>query len=164
MGGPRCVRYRALLLAVGPQGRDDPHGTLRATLAELARLHPRRFVLHDFNADVVPYYQAADLLLLPSFKEGLPNVVLEAMACGLPCVAASASGSRELIVNGVTGFTYTPDDTTALCVAVRECLSPAGRQLGWQCAPAGRRKLLDPQSGRRLPGPLRSAAGRHRAG
>jgi phosphatidylinositol alpha-1,6-mannosyltransferase len=120
----------ALLLAVGPQGRDDPHGTLRATLAELARLHPRRFVLHDFNADVVPYYQAADLLLLPSFKEGLPNVVLEAMACGLPCVAASASGSRELIVNGVTGFTYTPDDTTALCVAVRECLSPAGRQLG----------------------------------
>jgi glycosyltransferase involved in cell wall biosynthesis len=112
----------ALLLAVGPQSRDDPDGALRERLAALARAHPRRFMLHDFHADVLPYYQCADLLVLPSYKEGLPNVVLEAMACGLPCVAARASGSRELIDDGHTGFCYTPDDVAGLADAVRRCL------------------------------------------
>lgn len=120
----------ALLLAVGPQGRDDPAGTLCARLAELARDHPLRFALHDFHADVTPYYQCVDLLVLPSFKEGLPNVVLEAMACGLPCVAARASGSRELIVEGETGFTYVPDDVNDFAEAVRRCLSSEGATMG----------------------------------
>ena len=120
----------AQLLAVGPQGRDDPNGTLRARLAELARTHPQRFALHDFHPDVTPYYQCADLLVLPSLKEGLPNVVLEAMACSLPCVVARASGSRELIVEGENGFTYVPDDSASLAAAVRRCLSPEGAGMG----------------------------------
>ena len=120
----------ALLLAVGPQGRDDPDGKLRTRLAELARTHRRQFALHDYHADVAPYYQCANLLVLPSYREGLPNVVLEAMACGLPCVAARASGSRELIVEGETGHTYAPDDATSLAAAVRSCLSPEGAGMG----------------------------------
>ncbi len=120
----------ALLLAVGPQGRDDPQSMLRARLAELARAHPQRFALHDFHADVAPYYQCANLLVLPSYKEGLPNVVLEAMACGLPCVAARASGSRELIVEGENGFTYAPDDVVGLAAAVQRCLSTDGAGMG----------------------------------
>jgi glycosyltransferase involved in cell wall biosynthesis len=120
----------ALLLAVGPQGRDDPEGTLRARLVELARAHPRQFALHDFQVDVTPYYQCANLLVLPSYNEGLPNVVLEAMACSLPCVAARASGSRELIVEGETGFTYAPDDVARLAAAVQQCLSPEGAGMG----------------------------------
>ncbi len=120
----------ALLLAVGPIGRDDAEGSIHARLVELARTHPQLFVLHDFHADVAPYYQCADLLVLPSMKEGLPNVVLEAMACGLPCVAARASGSRELIVEGETGHIYTPDDAQDLARAVQRCLSSDGAGLG----------------------------------
>jgi phosphatidylinositol alpha-1,6-mannosyltransferase len=120
----------ALLLAVGPRSRDDQQGALQARLTELARKHPQRFALHAFHADVIPYYRCADLLVLPSFKEGLPNVVLEAMACSLPSVAARASGSRELIVEGETGFTYTPDDAAELAAAVRRCLSPEGAGMG----------------------------------
>jgi phosphatidylinositol alpha-1,6-mannosyltransferase len=120
----------ALLLAVGPQSRDDPLGTLRKRLVELAHRHPESFVLHDFHADVIPYYRCADLLLLPSFKEGLPNVVLEAMASGLPCVAARASGSRELIIDGKTGYTYTPDNVAELSTAVQGCLSGEGVGMG----------------------------------
>ena len=120
----------ALLLAVGPQGRDDLDGTLRARLVELARAHPRHFALHDFQVDVTPYYQSANLLLLPSYNEGLPNVVLEAMACSLPCVAARASGSRELIVEGETGFTYASDDVAHLATSVQQCLAPEGAGMG----------------------------------
>ena len=125
----------ALLLAVGPQGRDDPDGRLRTYLAGLAAAHPGRFALHDFHADVAPYYQCADALVLPSYKEGLPNVVLEAMAAGLPCVAARASGSRELINDGRTGCLYEPDDAAGLARAVRRVLGPDGPAMG----EAGRR-------------------------
>ncbi|WP_242477771.1 glycosyltransferase family 4 protein [Rubrivivax gelatinosus] len=120
----------ALLVAVGPRSRDDRDGVLRGRLATLAAAHPGRFVLHDFCAGLDRYYGAADLLLLPSVKEGLPNVVLEAMACGLPCVAAAASGTRELVTEGVTGRTYAPDDSAALGAAVREVLGPAGAAMG----------------------------------
>lgn len=120
----------ALLLAVGPQGRDDPGGHLRARLAEMARANSSRFVLHDFHADVAPYYRCADALVLPSFKEGLPNVVLEAMAAGLPCVAAEASGSRELVVEGRTGCLYPPDDSAGLARAIRRVLAYDGGAMG----------------------------------
>lgn len=119
-----------LLLAVGPQSRDDASGALRSKLAELARAHPRRFALRDFHVDVLPYYRAADTLVLPSVNEGLPNVVLEAMSCGMPCAVARASGSRELVVDGQTGYTFTPDDVGALGEALRQCLSPQGEAMG----------------------------------
>lgn len=47
--------------------------------------------------EIVSYYQNADLFILPSAKEGMPNVVLEAMACGLPIVMTPCEGSAELI-------------------------------------------------------------------
>lgn len=120
----------ALLLVVGPKGRDDPEGMLRSQIAALAQRHPHQVMLHDFHADVAPYYQCTDALVLPSAKEGLPNVVLEAMACGLPCVVARVSGSRELIIEGETGLTYSPDSTIEFASALGHCLSSAGGLLG----------------------------------
>ncbi len=120
----------ALLVAVGPQSREDPEGVLRGRLQALSRGAPERFQLRDFTADILPWYQSADVLVLPSLKEGLPNVVLEAMACGLPCVAARASGSRELIVEGRTGYTYEHGDARDMARALSLCLGPEGPSLG----------------------------------
>lgn len=120
----------AMLVAVGPQSREDPQGMLRGRLAGLSRAAPDLFRLHDFTPDILPWYQSADVLVLPSHKEGLPNVVLEAMACAVPCVAARASGSRELIQQGRTGYTYAHDDAAEMARALRLCLGPEGRSLG----------------------------------
>ena len=52
------------------------------------------------------------------------------MACGLPCVAARASGSRELIREGETGYTYAHGDVTEMGEALHRCLSAQGIRLG----------------------------------
>ncbi len=55
------------------------------------------FVGHKNHDELLRYYQDADLFILPSQKEGMPNVVLEAMACGMPIIMSKVEGSRELI-------------------------------------------------------------------
>lgn len=57
------------------------------------------FVGQKDKDQIVPYYQDADVFILPSKKEGMPNVVLEAMACGLPIVMTPCQGSKELVAD-----------------------------------------------------------------
>lgn len=71
---------------------------LRATAAE--RLAPGRVTFVGGVSDVLPYLQAADIFCLPSVREGMPNSLLEAMACGLACVAPVSAGSAELLNDG----------------------------------------------------------------
>ena len=63
-------------------------------------------------------YRAADLFVFPSRDEGMPNVVLEAMASGLPVVATAIAGSEELVRNGVNGYLVPTDDAPALASAL----------------------------------------------
>jgi glycosyltransferase involved in cell wall biosynthesis len=56
-------------------------------------------------SDVELYYKLMDILLLPTLREGFPNVVLEAAASGVPAVTTDATGAVDSVVNGVTGIT-----------------------------------------------------------
>lgn len=76
-----------------------------------------------------PEYRGADLFVMPSIvgdrgaRDGLPNVLLEAMACGLPSVGSNAVGIPEAIVSGTTGLLAPPGDPRGLADAIERMLS-----------------------------------------
>jgi glycosyltransferase involved in cell wall biosynthesis len=74
--------------------------------------------------DVHDYLRAADLFVLPSRREGLPVALLEAMACGLPCVASRLPGSTDAIIdNGQNGVLVPVGDTHAFADAMAKVLA-----------------------------------------
>ena len=73
--------------------------------------------------DVKPYYRAADVFVLPSHSEGSPNALLEAMAAGVPVVAANVGGVPEIIKDGTNGLLVPSRDPAALAAGIRRLLS-----------------------------------------
>jgi teichuronic acid biosynthesis glycosyltransferase TuaC len=73
---------------------------------------------------VAQYINAADVLTLPSWSEGYPNVLVEALACGCPVVATHVGGIPE-IVTPDNGLLMAPRDTTALTEALDQALTKA---------------------------------------
>ncbi|MDD5420505.1 MAG: glycosyltransferase family 4 protein, partial [Methanomicrobiaceae archaeon] len=62
---------------------------------------------------------AADCLILPSHTEGVPNVLMESLACGVPVVSSDVGGCPEVVTDGATGLLVPPGDVPALVRAVR---------------------------------------------
>ncbi|HKQ48827.1 MAG TPA: glycosyltransferase [Phycisphaerae bacterium] len=71
-----------------------------------------------WSPDVARWLKCADVLLFPSFTEGCPNVVLEAIACRCPIVASDIPSCRELVRNGIDGLLRPPTDAGALTDAL----------------------------------------------
>lgn len=71
------------------------------------------------QADVLPWYQAADVFVQASLYEGMSNALLEAMACGLAVVATRVGGNTDVIEDERTGLLVPPDDAAAICRAIR---------------------------------------------
>jgi len=69
--------------------------------------------------ELLAYYAAADCFVMPSYREGFPNTVLEAGAMGLPCIVTNINGSREIIKDGVNGMIVPPQDTESLYNAMK---------------------------------------------
>ena len=133
------------LLLVGPTSRATRDADLRDRLQSLARDHGAydRILLRDFSPHVEDYYRAADLFVLPSQNEGMPNVVLEAMSCGLPCVVTRISGTPELIDHEVSGMLFTVNDEKSFVQALTPLVgSPESRKKMGNLASAWIRKGL----------------------
>jgi glycosyltransferase involved in cell wall biosynthesis len=108
---------------------DGPHlPALRAQTARLKREGMRSDVIFlgwRDHAALREVYRAASVVVLPSLVEGHPNVLLEGMACGVPCVASDVPGTREVVAEG--GVLVPPLDPAALAGAVVDMLAHADR-------------------------------------
>jgi glycosyltransferase involved in cell wall biosynthesis len=81
-----------------------------------------RVVLPGFRSDLDALLAAADVVTLPSFTEGLPNVALEASAAGIPVVATAVGGTPEVIAAGDTGFLVPPGRPDELAASLARLL------------------------------------------
>lgn len=71
-----------------------------------------------FKDDIRPYLAMSNCLVLPSYREGFPNVVIQAGAMGLPSIVTNVSGSNEIIINNVNGLIVPPKDYLKLAEAM----------------------------------------------
>src|SRR4029453_13338966 len=98
-----------------------------------------RFLGYQSSDQVRALLQDTDVFVLPSFAEGVPVVLMEAMASGVPVLTARVAGVSELVEDGVSGFVVSPGDVEALARAIDTLLGdPALRD---RFGAAGRRMV-----------------------
>ncbi|MFZ0707245.1 MAG: glycosyltransferase [Candidatus Korobacteraceae bacterium] len=114
-GRSELPKHRFLLVGDGPE-----EANLRRQAAQLGI--ENRLVWAGFQKNVAPYYALATIYALPSMSEGSPNVILEAMAAGLPIAATRAGGVPEILENDVTGLVVPTQNPQALADAIQQLL------------------------------------------
>ncbi len=98
------------LVMLGNYELSDP---LEESVQKIILEHPR---IHNipWSKEPAPVYTVADILVLPSYREGFGNVALEGSAMELPVVASDIVGCREAVIHGETGLLVTRGDDIAL--------------------------------------------------
>jgi len=117
-----------LFLVVGdslPSDRDQYGPILRRRVREEGL--DGHFLFTGLTSEVPKYLRIMDIFVLPSYREGFPRSVLEAMATELPVVGTNIRGCREAVVHGRTGFIVPPKDAKALAKAVAFLLEHPGK-------------------------------------
>ena len=84
---------------------------------------PKRFHLLGFQSELSEFYQALDVFALSSLREGLPNVLLEAMAFQVPVVSTEAGGVARLVQNEQNGLLVPVDDVARLTQGLERVLT-----------------------------------------
>ena len=135
----RALRARRPELTFHVVGGPDPGNPASVSATELsAWVEDGAIVYHGRSSDIRPHLRAAAVVVLPSYREGCPRVLLEAGATGRPVVACDVPGSRSVVRPEVTGWLTTVRDATALAdtlliatdtpEAIREAMGVAGRR------------------------------------
>jgi glycosyltransferase involved in cell wall biosynthesis len=129
----RAKPFRILMIGDGPE---------RASIgARIQQLGLSGVVsLIGFQDDLNPYYTLADLLVLPSHTEGSPNVLLEAMAAGVPAVATRVGGVPDIAIEDETALLVAKGDSDAMAAAVGRLLED--RELRIRFAENGKKVAL----------------------
>lgn len=114
---PAATRPLLLIAGDGPQ-----EASLRRLIAELGLEHHARLLGAVAHDELAAVYSAGDLSLLASAREGWPNVLLEAMACGTPVLATAVHGSVEVVKDDTLGHLLVERNEAALAAALVRAL------------------------------------------
>lgn len=136
--------HETVLLSVGEVNRNKNHGAVIKALAMLGRKDIRYIIcgvgdlmekhralaasyglqeqvcFAGYQADIAKFYQAADVFVMPSLREGLPVSTMEAMAAGLPCVASRIRGNIDLLPE--SSLLFGPKDVDELSAALSKAM------------------------------------------
>jgi glycosyltransferase involved in cell wall biosynthesis len=105
-------------------GTGEEEASLRQLTSELGL--GKRVTFSGYRHDVYELMQKSDLLILPSWWEGMPNVLLESLAIGLPCIASDISANRALLDDSCCAF-FSPESPVELARVITALLRDPGR-------------------------------------
>ncbi|MCE2572193.1 glycosyltransferase [Motilimonas eburnea] len=122
---PDSVKY---VIVGGASAEGDYQLTLEQQVARLGLSSRVLFVGPKPKSELRHYLSAADLFVLASANEGWANVILEAMACGVPVLASDVGGNREVIANEQLGLIYPYGDQAKLLAGIEQGLAKHWQQ------------------------------------
>jgi len=135
----RLLQERGLSVEMRLVGSPDPGNTTSVTQQELDQWESEGHVeLLGYRKDIAAQYAVANIVCLPSYREGLPKSLVEAAACGRAVVTTDVPGCRDAITPGLTGLLVPVKDSVALADAIqslikdpemRNSMGQAGRAL-----------------------------------
>jgi glycosyltransferase involved in cell wall biosynthesis len=108
------------LIIVGSPDEGNPNSVSKGDLEKWMK--EGLIEWHGFQEDVRPFYCMADCVVLPSYREGIPRVLLEAMAMERPIITTDAPGCRNVCVDEVNGFLVKPRDAESLYLAMKKAV------------------------------------------
>lgn len=109
-------------------GAFDPGNPSAIEPAEVAQWQENGIIEYwGHREDMRAVFHASDVVALPSYREGMPKVLLEAMACELACITTDVTGCRDTVVHGVTGLIIPARDPVALSNAIAMLLQDQGQ-------------------------------------
>lgn len=107
-------KYKLTLLTLGPFCREQLGNNFKHKQKNIGYTNDLK--------EIINVYNAADLFVIPSIEDNLPNTLLEAMACGLPAVAFDIGGNRDVIINGFNGYLCQPFKTDQLTTSITKLI------------------------------------------
>jgi len=123
---------------IGPQGVSNSSASDDAEVAEWRRTGVVEYV--GEQDDVCPWLAKSHVLVLPSYREGMPRTVLEAASMGRPAIVTDVPGCRQAVVDGETGWLCQVRDAESLAACMSACLDMSSDQLA-EAGRAARRRI-----------------------
>lgn len=135
-----ATRPDAWFIAIGDRLPSDHAGIIDEQVERACKVLGKRLILTGMRADVPDLLAAMDVFTLPSYREGMPRTIIEAMMSALPVVATNIRGSREEVVDGETGILVPARNAAALATALLRLIDDAA--LRARMGAAGRARAL----------------------
>ena len=128
-------------MMIGERLRSDHNASVDWELSEAQRELGSRLIVTGYSEDVPLFLGGMDLFCLPSYREGMPRSIIEAMMMALPVVSTNIRGAREEVVPGVTGFLVPTRNVSALVDSFTTLILDV--ELGRRMGKAGRQRAIE---------------------